>query len=344
MRTHLGPNHPGGFRRSRRPDTVRGVPSRRSVLGAAIATGVAAWPVAGCQRSPAYPAGPLRIATGGQGGVYYVYGLAIAGAVRAALLRLAPAVLTTGASVENLRLIGVGAAEVAFSLADCAAAAMTGRPPFTASLPVAALARLYENYLHVVVRADGPVARLPDLARRRVSIGAAGSGTEVVACRVLATAGLDPKTGLTSMRLGVEESARELAAGRLDAFFFSGGLPVAAIAQLAAAVPVRLLDIGELAGQLCAAHGEIYGERTIPASTYGLGRSASTVGVPNYLVVAASMPFSTAYAVTRLLFEQRAALAAAHPEARRLDRGAAVGTYPLSLHAGAVRYYREAKR
>jgi uncharacterized protein len=260
------------------------------------------------------------------------------------LPRLTPAVLTTGASVDNLRMVGVGAAEVGFSLADCAAAAMTGQPPFTAPLPVAALARLYENYLHVVVRADGSVGTLADLAHRRVSLGAAGSGTEVVACRVLATAGLDPRVGLTALRLGVEDSARELAAGRLDAFFFSGGLPVAAIAQLTGAVPIRLLDIGDLADRLRAVHGEFYAERTIPASTYGLGRSASTVGVPNYLVVARSMPTSTAYEVTRLLFERRDALAAAHPEARRLDRGAAVGTYPLSLHPGAIRYYREAKR
>jgi TRAP transporter TAXI family solute receptor len=160
---------------------------------------------------------------------------------------------------------------------------------------------------------------------------------------VLAAVGIDPHTGLTALRYGVDDSARELVAGRLDAFFFSAGLPVAAITTLARTIPVRLLDLGDVATVLREQHGEFYTERTIPASTYGLDRAVSTIGVSNYLVVRQAMAVDLAYAVTRLLFERREELAEAHPEARRLDRGAAIGTYPLPLHPGAVHYYRVAK-
>jgi hypothetical protein len=56
------------------------------------------------------------------------------------------------------------------------------------------------------------------------------------------------------------------------------------------------------------------------------------------------MTSNLAYGLTRLLFERRDVLASSHPEARRLDRGAAIGTYPLALHPGAARYYRDVKR
>jgi TRAP transporter TAXI family solute receptor len=319
------------------------VPSRRSVLrGAAVAAAVCS--LGGCDRPPPYRPGLLRIATGGLGGVYYAYGQGIAAAVRARLPGLTPSVLATGASVDNLRMISAGMAELAFTLADSAAAAAAGQPPFDVQLHVMALARLYENYLHVVVPAASRVKTLSDLVGARVSLGAAGSGTEVIAARVLTAAGIDPRQDLTTVRHSVDDSARELAAGQLDGFFFAGGLPVAAIADLARAVPLRLLPVGDLTASLRAAHGEFYAERTIPASVYGLGGPVSTVGVPNYLVVGAGMASAVAYAVTRLLFERRATLARAHPEARRLDPRTAIGTYPLALHPGAVRYYRDAKR
>jgi TRAP transporter TAXI family solute receptor len=314
--------------------------SRRAVLrGAATAT--VAWTAAGCQPAPAPKRRELRIATGGQGGVYYVYGQGIAEAVRRDLPELTATVLPTGASVENLRMVAAGTAELGFALADSAAAAVTGQPPFGAALAVTALARLYENYLHVVALDGGPVQRLADLAGRTASLGAPGSGTELIAGRVLATAGVRPAADL---RLGVDDSARALLDGRLDAFFFSGGLPTAAISTLARAVPIRLLDVGDLVTGLRRGYGELYAERTIPASTYGLDGPVGTVGVANYLVVAALFDADVAYRLTRLLFDRRELLAAAHPEARRLDRWAAIGTYPVPLHPGAIRYYREVKR
>ena len=312
---------------------------RRALLAA-----LGALPLAACGRSVDYEPGRLRIATGGLGGVYHAYGQGLAAAVRRDLPRLVPEVLTTAESVDNLRLVAGGQAEVAFSLADSAAAAVAGRPPFGGPLPVAALARLYDNYLHLVVRADGPIVKLDGLAHRRVSLGASGSGTDVIASRLLSAAQIDPYQGLDAVRLGVDEATAALAAGDLDAFFFCAGLPVAAIAALADTLSIRLVPLADQVAELRRGYGGFYAERTIPASAYGLGRAVRTVGVSNYLVVGEAMAEPLAYRLTGLLFADRDLLVAAHPEARRLERRAAIDTYPLPLHPGAVRSYRDAKR
>jgi TRAP transporter TAXI family solute receptor len=317
--------------------------SRRAALrtGLAVAVGL---PLAGCDRPADVGQVPLRIASGETGGVYHAYATGVADAARRDLPGTAPQVLATAASVDNLRLVAGGRAEAGFALADSAGAAYAGRPPFGGALPVVALARLYDNYLHLVVRGDGPVTALAGLAGRRVSLGASGSGTELIASRLLASAGIDPFLGVDASRVGVDESAARFAAGGLDAFFFSAGLPVPAIAGLADRTPIRLLDLGDRVAPLRAAYGQFYVGRTIPASTYALGRAVRTVGASNYLVVGRTMVEPLAYGLTRLLFAERDRLVAAHPEARHLDRRTAIETDPLPLHPGAARYYREAKR
>lgn len=312
------------------------------LLAAAVAV-AAVWAAAGgCGGQPP-PRGPLRIATGGQGGVYYAYGQGLAELVREHWGGQDVQVLATAASVENLRMVARGDADVAFTLADAAALGVEGKPPFPAPQPVQALARLYDNYVHLVVRADVLVRGLPDLRGKAVSTGAADSGTELVAARLLSLAGIDPARDLTRRRLGVDESAAALRSGSIQAFFWSGGLPTRAITELARELPIRLVDLAGHAAALRELHGEFYAERTIPASAYAMDGAVATIGVPNYLVVGTAMEERVAHELTRLLFSDREALTRAHPEARRLNRRAAIGTWPVPLHPGAARYYREAK-
>jgi hypothetical protein len=300
--------------------------------------------LAGCSAGPGYPPGPLRIASGGEGGVYYAYAHGIAAVVRAGLPRVRPLVLATAASVENLNLVSTDASAVGFATADVAADAYHGAAPFAAPLPVVALARIYENYLHLAVRRDRGVAGLAALRGRRVSIGPVGSATQVVATRLLSLLDMDPARDLRADGLDPDVAAQAVAVGDLDAMFFSGGVPTAAIAGLAGRVPITLVDLSGYLPALRQRYGEVYFERTIPASAYGLGTPTATVGVPNFLVVDRSMDARLAYGLVTALFAHRDLLAAAHPEGRRLDRGAAIATDPLPLHDGAARYYRQAKR
>lgn len=311
---------------------------RRTLLGA-----VAAVPLSGCASAPDYPAGPLRIASGGPGGVYFDYAKGIAAVVRAALPGLRPEVLPTAASVANVRLVASGRADVGLTTADAAGAAFRGQPPFSGESPILALARTYENYVQLVVRLDRHVAGVADLAGRRVSIGPSGSGTALVAERLLPMAGV-AVSAVDAARLDPAPAADGVRAGTLDGMFFSGGIPTDALAGLTAAAPVAFLSLGDYVAPMRTRYGEVYVERTIPASVYGLGTPTVTLGVANYLVVHRAMDARVAYHLVRALFERRDLLAAAHPEGARLDRGEAISTYPLPLHPGAARYYREMKR
>jgi hypothetical protein len=302
--------------------------------------------LAGCPGGSDEPrlAGPLRIATGEVGGVYNDYGAGIADAVMAEFPELRPQALTTDASVANLRLLDARDAEVAFTLADTAADAVAGSGPFSQRIDVVALARLYDNYVQLVVPARSPVQTLTDLRGRRLSTGAAASGTDLVADRLLAVAKLRQGPDVRTVNLGIEASSRALRSGEIDAFFFFGGIPTPAVAELAGETPIRVVPLADWVRPLAQRFGGLYTEAVIPASPYGLAAQVSTVSVPNYLVVRRDMDTELAYRLTRLLFSRYAALTRAHPEARRLSVRTAISTYPLDLHPGSARWYREARR
>ncbi|WP_367323300.1 TAXI family TRAP transporter solute-binding subunit [Streptomyces sp. HUAS ZL42] len=311
------------------------------LLGASIA--LMAVLLAGCTGNdePPRPSGEISVATGNPGGVYAEYGAGYADLIERRLPDVSARVLYTGGSVDNLRRLGTGEAQVALTLADSAADALAGRAPFKGRVPVMALAALYDNYLQLVVPADSPVRSVKELRGLRVSMGAKGSGTALQAERVLKAAGLSPGEDVSAERLDVREATAALAAGRIDAFLWSGGLPTAAITELRRTFPIRLVDLGDVVADLTRSYGELYTETTVPAVVYGAQSAVTTVSLPNFLVVRRDMPDAEAYWLTRLLFEGQSQLIRAHPEARRLDRRTAIATHPLDLHPGAARWFRE---
>ena len=306
---------------------------------------VAAVLLAACGQGPVVddPPSDLVIAAGEASGVYYRYGEGLARALSDQLPETTVRARVTSGSVDNVVLLGRREAGLAFSLADTAAEAVAGTGPFREPVALRALARLYTNSVHVVVPQSSPVDRVADLRGLRVSVGAAGSGTELTATRMLAVAGLGGPAAVQVSRAGVGESADALAAGRLDAFFWSGGLPTEGVRELFDTAPVRLLPTDDLLAGMRAAHGEYVVEQTIPSSVYGTSGDVSTIGVPNLLLVRADLPDDLARALTAGLFAAQPELVEAHPEARTLDERSAITTAPVPLHPGAAAYYRAAK-
>lgn len=308
---------------------------RRALLALLAAAG-------GCGAPPDEPVGRLVVAAGGAGEVYEAIGTALVAEARARRSPEAVLLTTTGA-VENLQLVGDDRAVLGFATVDMVELARGGEAPFRRALPVVALAGLYDDYLHVVTRAELRIGSLADLRGRRVGTGTAGSAAEVVAGRTLEYSGLGPGRDIERHRLSVADAADAMRRGTLDGFAFTGGLPTPVIDRLAQRVPVRLLPVGGTVADLLAGFGEYYVSRSVPAGTYGIGEEVPTLGVRNVIAVHRDLADETAYRLTALLFGARARLAAAHHTGRQLDRRSALATFPVPLHPGAHRYYRKAK-
>jgi TRAP transporter TAXI family solute receptor len=311
---------------------------RRSVLRALGAFGLLA-ALPGC--SSPFDGVRLTLATGGTQGVYYNLGNALADAWHAQLeLDARPTVLSTAGSVDNLDKLASGAADVVFSQVDTAANQLQRIPADDPQAP-RALARIYDDVVHVVVPASSAAATLADLRGTRVSVGAPDSGVQVIAERLLAAAGLSA-TDFQAMQLGINESVEAVARGELDAFFWSGGLPTRGVSTLAEVRPIRLLNLEDLITPVRAAFPE-YAAGTVPAQSYGIPEPITTLLVRNFLLVGASMPDDVANALVEGLFAAQEQLAAASPAALTIDLRAAIGTQPVPLHPGAERFFREEK-
>jgi TRAP transporter TAXI family solute receptor len=287
--------------------------------------------------------GRLSIATGGTSGVYFVYGGGLAKVISSNLKGYRATAETTSASVDNLILIQRGSSDIAFTLGDTALDAVAGRESFKEKVDLRVLAQIYDNFTQVVAKKGSGIKTIDDLKGKRVSVGAPNSGTEVIADRILAAAGIDPKKGIKRQGLGVDESVQAMKDGSIDAFFWSGGLPTGAVTDLTTSDDIVLLDTTEYTDKLTQKYGEVYRNATIPKGTYkSVDSDVPTIAVPNYLVVNAKMDDKLAHDLTKLLFDRKQDLVAVHPEAKNLDPQKAKEVIsPIQLHPGAKKYFDE---
>ena len=288
----------------------------------------------------------LSITTGGTGGVYYPLGGGFASIIGKNIPNTTAAAEVTGGSVANLQLVGTGRADMGLSQVDAAWDAIKGQDKFkSGKLPIEALAVMYPNHMHVVTIDGTGITKIEDLKGKRVSTGSPGSATEVFAFRVIEAAGLDKDKDLTRERLGVAESVNAIKDKKIDAFFWVGGLPTAAVTDLSATpgTKIRFLDIAQLAPKMVEKYGAIYSATTIPKATYsGMDGDAKNVAVWNIMMVNASMSEDLAYQLTKLLFEKREELALTHKEALNLKaENQTKANAGVPFHKGALKYFAE---
>ena len=244
--------------------------TRPRALAGLLVVLVAAAGLAGCGSEQSQR---LSIATGGSGGVYFVYGGGLAEQIGEPLDGYQATAEVTSASVDNMYLIADAKSDLAFALADTAADAVRGSDTFDGEkVPAQALARLYNNLTQVATINGKGIASVEDLRGRRVTVGSPGSGTEVIALRVLEAAGLDPDHDISRQQLGVGESVQAVKDGALDAFFWSGGVPTSAVTDLATSRELVLLPTDQYVGKLKERYGDFYAAAEIDAGGYEGGR------------------------------------------------------------------------
>jgi TRAP transporter TAXI family solute receptor len=287
--------------------------------------------------------GRLRVAAGDEGGIYFAFARLLAARLEERVDRLRVEVLTTGGTVDNYRRLARGEADLGLGLADSVVANANADADADGD-GVLALARTYENYLQLVVAADGPVRRIGDLAGRAVMLGAAGSGAAVTGDVLLRAAGLATSGpgGVRVRHAGLARSMELLERGATDAVLWSGGIPTPAISEVDARYPVRMLDLGALVPQMVTVSGYQYVARRVPGVRYApSGRAPTTVGVPNFLLARPGLASDMAQTVVEVLAEDAARLL---PDfvlgLQYLTPGSMIQTTPVRLHPGAVAAYR----
>ena len=288
----------------------------------------------------------LSIATGGTGGVYYPLG----GGMAAALSKFVPGMQATaevtGGSVDNLKLIGSGKPYIALAMADASQDAYKGEDKFKGNaVPLRTLMILYPNRMHVVSIEGRGVTKMSDLKGKRVSTGSPGSATEVMAFRVIEAAGLDKDKDMKRERLGVAESVNAVKDSKIDAFFWVGGLPTAAVTDLAntPGTKLKMVDHAETVAAMNKKYGNLYVEDAIPKAMYkGMDSDNKQATVMNILVTHANMDEKTAYNIVKTIFDKRTDLIAVHKEAENFKlESQKASASPVPFHPGAIKYFAE---
>ena len=249
--------------------------------------------------------GRITIATGNTGGVYYTLGGGLAQLI-SDNTPLKASAAETGASVQNIQQLVSGDYDVAFALADTAADAVNGKASFEGKpQDIEALARIYPNYTQVVVRADSGINSVADMKGKRISTGSPKSGTEVIANRLLAAAGV-AQSDISAQRLALRPTVDQMKSGQIDGLVWSGGLPTPELTDLTTSLgdDVKFIDISGLLDTMKKVN-PVYEAGSLPAATYGLPDDVPTIVVPNLLLVAKDFPAGNACAITKLIFDKK---------------------------------------
>ena len=288
----------------------------------------------------------IAIATGGTGGVYYPLGGGMANVLSKHVPGMQASARVTGGSVDNLKLIGSQQSEVALVMVDAALDALKGEDKFKGSpVDVRTLMVLYPNRMHVVSMEGTGVEKMSDLKGKRVSTGSPGSATEVMAFRVIEAAGLDKDKDMRRERLGVAESVNALKDRKIDAFFWVGGLPTAAVTDLGATpnVKIKMIDHADTVEKMNKKYDNLYTTGVIPAKTYpGQDKDNPIAVVQNILVANAKMSDKVAYDIVKTFIEKRDELVAVHAEAESIKlENQSPKNSPIPWHPGAVKYFSD---
>ena len=285
----------------------------------------------------------VNILTGGQAGVYYPLGVALSQIYGKAIPNAKATAQVTKASAENLNLLQAGRGELALTLGDALSDAWKGdeEAGFKTKLDkLRGLSATYNNYIQIVASADSGIRTLADLKGKRVSVGAAKSGTELNARSVFKAAGLSYADLAKVEYLPFGESVELIKNRQLDATLQSAGLGVASIRDLATSVKIVVVPVP---ADVVAKIGDpAYQPAVIPAGTYeGQTTDVATAAIPNFLVTHSGVSDELAYQMAKALYDNLDTMYAAHNAAKAIKRENAVKGMPVPLHPGAERYYRE---
>ncbi|MFJ8539222.1 TAXI family TRAP transporter solute-binding subunit [Streptomyces sp. NPDC093591] len=320
---------------------------RRALEGAAagfVALGLLLWWLLPLGEEP--PSGTITFSTGTRAGVYQEYGARLRNELAKDMPQLKVRLLTSDGSQENVERVATGQADFTIAAADAVDTFKIDNKSVTDRLR--GVARLYDDYVQLVVPPDSDIRSVADLKGKRVAIGLPNSGVRLIATRVLEAAGIDPEKDITPRSDGIDTGPKRL--GReLDAFFWSSGVPTDGLSDIAKTsafrfVPIDADLVAKVHAQGDAAH--FYRATNMPESAYPTvqnGDTVPTIAVSNLLITRKDMDPRLTEWLTRTVIKSRDGIGAHVHSAQLVDLRTAIYTDPLPLHEGARNYYRSVK-
>lgn len=286
----------------------------------------------------------ISLATGGTAGTYFPLGGAMAEIWNKNIPKMNAAAQSTGASVANINLLKGGKVDIIFVQNDVAYYSYSGTELFKDKYAdLRGLACLYNETIHIVARGDAGIKTVADLKGKKVSVGAAGSGTEANARQILEAAGLT-YSDIKPQYLSFGESASNLKDGNIDAAFTTGGAPIAAIQDLAVSRKTVMVAVDKALAEKLMKEYSFYAPTVIPGKTYqGIDTDTPTVTVKSMLAISAKVKDDVVYQLLKTMFDNTPRLVAAHAQGKNITVATATEGMSIPLHAGAERFYKEHK-
>jgi len=289
-------------------------------------------------------AGELKyiLATGGTAGTYYPFGGAMAKIWNSKIPGMNVTAQATGASVENIRLMGKDEVELALVQSDNIDFAFKATGPFKEKITsMGAVAVLYPEIVHIIVRADSKAKTFKDLKGLKVSVGAPGSGTEANFRQLMEVYNLK-KEDVVARYLSYAESADQFKDNHIDSFFMTTGVPNSALMDVSTSRPIKLLAIEDGMIKAVTQKYPFLAPAVIPANSYkGQTETVKTIAVMAVLVAHSKLSEDTVYKITRSLFDNQAELAMTHAKGKELQLKSATVGVSIPFHPGAAKFYRE---
>lgn len=287
----------------------------------------------------------LTLASGSPGGAYYPLGGGMSVVVQKTVEGFRVAAESTGASVENSRLVGNGDSDMGMVMGSVGYNASQGKAPFEKKYNIVALFQMYPAPQHLVTTAQSGIKSIADLKGKKVSIDVPGSGCSTMAKIILEEAGFNLEKDLTIANLSQTESVQALKDGVIDAAFFNFAYPGSAVMDLAATRDIILVPIEQALADKIIKKYPYYVKIVIPGKTYAkVDRDVLALGDSNVMIANRKMKDDVAYKVVKAIYsnvkEGQYALINVHPVAAQLTPQNAVNS-PLPLHPGAAKYFRE---
>lgn len=292
------------------------------------------------------PRGRMTFSTGVKNAVYERYGKLLRTAVSHDMPKVDVKLLNSEGSQQNVERVATGKADFTIAAADAVAKyRLEGR---AGAKGLRGCARLYDDYVQLVVRRSSDIDEAQDLRGKKVAVGQPRSGVRLIADRVLKAAGLDPRKDLTSVDAGIDKAPDLLKKGDIDAFFWSGGLPTTTVRLLSEEFDIRLVELGTLVDALHKQAGasRYYRAAVMPADAYPAAQqndAVPTLAVANLLVTTDRADPELTEGLTRTVIDSRDHIGGEVHAAQLVDLRTALYTDPLALHEGARRYYQSVK-